>query len=181
MNNIDRSLKTLIEQGLLDPNFLTLPSAPVGISVVDGTAGPAGSAGPADQATPQVTWHPPATPAAAQDRPATDIDPHELDYYQNCSYHWLYSGHSHGWYHYAKADNEALETLYRKSQQNGGDHTGSLVINNKPYNFNFDNMTQSSSTNNMRNILRVTELTHIALRGVAGIILDKKTLDSLRD
>ena len=90
-----------------------------------------------------------------------------LEYYKTCAYHWLYSGRSHGWWHYSKNNNIALENLYRS-----GPGQSQLTINNKTYSLNFVEMTQRENSS-ARNILRVESLEHIALTGIDGSRIQK--------
>ena len=90
-----------------------------------------------------------------------------LEYYKTCTYHWLYSGRSHGWWHYSKNNNIALENLYRN-----GPGPSQLTINSKTYSINFVEMTQRENSS-VRNILRVESLEHIALEGIDGSRIQK--------
>ena len=97
----------------------------------------------------------------------------DLEYYQTVKYHWLYSSQSYGWWHFAVDDNDALELLYQT-----GNNNGQLLINGQNFNFNFRQMTQRGSGRSNRQILRVSSLTDIALRGVAGSRIEKRDITS---
>jgi hypothetical protein len=92
----------------------------------------------------------------------------ELKYYKTVQYHWLYSSPSYGWWHYDKEDNDRLENAY-----NGGKSTCESIIGNQSFHFDFERMTQRGRSHTTRQILRVTSLHDIALKGVAGSCIEK--------
>jgi len=108
-------------------------------------------------------------------RPTTQA-PDDLLYYRTVGYHWLYSGGNYGWWHFAKNDNEKLETQYRQFKTAGGSSGGyALKICGHPYYIDFNEMTQRGS-GKMRQLLRVSTLEDIALKGIAGSRITKRDI-----
>ncbi len=193
MNN--SSLEQLVKSGILDADFLALPTNPVTVSTIDNHDRPEAdddyaartlarykaSQQQPSRNEPTIQWHGRAQPKDDVDeapvqthnisRVAPQLDDQDLDldleYYKKCQYHWLYSGRAHGWWHYSKEENIALEDLYRS-----GSGQAQLTISGKTYAMNFMEMTQRLG-GSVRNILRVDSLEHIALIGVAGSRIQK--------
>lgn len=95
----------------------------------------------------------------------------DYTYYQSVKYHWLYSSQSYGWWHFSQEDNDTLEQAYQSGKPNT-----ELSIGGHQFYFDFDRMIQRSRGRSTRNVLRVPDLSDIALRGVAGTRLDKDTV-----
>jgi hypothetical protein len=166
------SLEQLVKMGLLDKDFLDLPKSNTEVEVVREESSDEESSDemkvaymPRDQTTP--------TPSSR--RPQAQVEPEDLnlEYYQTIQYHWLYSSQSYGWWHFSVTDNDALEEEYQSNST-----AASIDINGQTFNFNFTRMTQRGSGRNTRQILRVTSLTDIALRGVAGSRIEKRDITS---
>ena len=192
-------LKALVDAGLLDPDFLHLSTSmvPTRDPAEDMPRAPVSFARPAPRQVDNgltVRWHDqdepagPATSAFTPYQPPTHQPPTQyqppthqpptpaldLTYFATVSYHWLYSGRAHGWYHYAQEENEALERAYRSFRDGTEGPTCQLRIGtgadrSRQFDMNFAEMTQRSG-GSVRNILRVSTdvLYDIALRGVAG-------------
>lgn len=104
------------------------------------------------------------------------FDDDDYSYYQAVKYHWLYSSQSYGWWHFSEEDNDILEKAYQS-----GKPDAELTIGGNQFYFDFDKMIQRSRGRSTRNVLRVTELHDIALRGIAGTRIDKDTVTGIHD
>jgi hypothetical protein len=105
--------------------------------------------------------------------PAPDqlaLEPPDLAYYQTVGYHWLYSSPSYGWWHYAKEDNDKLESMYQT-----GNKKFQLNVEGNTFHIDYERMVQQG-TGKPRNLLRTTTLKDIALKGVAGSRIQKRDI-----
>ena len=170
------SLEQLIRDGILDKDFLQLgQSAGAGaganatVTYHSRTDAPAVDAPGTGSPTPSLDNQTadttvdgqqvsPLVPGPPTQQPALA----DLTYYHNVAYHWLYSSPHYGWWHFAKDDNEQLEAVYTQKQPGC-----QLNINGQTYMVDFHRMTQKG-IGKSRQLLRVTDMANIALKGVAG-------------
>ena len=169
------SLQQLVDQGILDPDFLSIGEAAIG--QVDDVRPPSPKMNPHSSPVVSVSWHnqgPVSAPDPVQHQSTGRLDDFQdvkdLSYYNNSDFFWLYSGRSQGWWLYAENENEELEKQYKS-----GGRSCDLIISGRSYHFNFSDMTQSSG-HSSRNILRIETLKDVALRGIAGTRIEKAKL-----
>lgn len=182
MNN---SIDQLVAMGILDKDFLELDDASIktgamaelpspvhepGTLIVEYMDRPEGPEGPEG----------PGRPRRPRSRSPASI-PDDIDYYSNVNYHWLYSSPSYGWWHFTKQDNEVLERLYLDYKLDSDNNHPTLDIGKHNYIIDFNKMTQKGMSG-VRQILRVTSIVDISLKGVAKSRISKrdittKTLD----
>ena len=105
------------------------------------------------------------------DEEEEEVGSDKYKYYKNVKYHWLYAGRrGPGWWHYSDKANERLERKY----SSGKDRT-KLKIEGNQLIIDFNDMTQRSGSSS-RNILRITTLKDIFLRGIKGDYITKEEL-----